>query len=479
MPLNLRALPGSLYARMILLLVAGLVAAQFVSFWLFSDERSAVVAQTRNQQFVERLADLVQRLESETPVQRNATLAALQRGELRAQLISPDQVSPLAPRGPFLASLSNRLGGTREVRVGGGQGAGGGGGAGMGSGKGGGRSPGMGDPERFLSSSDAPSGARQHPPRNLDVRLQDGQWLRVSLQRDSAPPALTRDFYIQLLLAVGIVAAAVVFAVRQATRPLHDLAQAAEHFGQNLDAAPLPEHGANETRRAAQAFNRMQARIKRLVDERARALAAVSHDLRTPLTRLRLRTELVDDERLRDQMAADLDAMAAMLDASLDYLRGLQDSEPARPIDIDALLQTMIDDNAVQGRSISLFGNTVAPYPARLAALQRALQNLIDNAFKYGHDVRLTVTDSTEALRLSVEDSGPGVPPAELERLGTPYYRPDAARRSTTGGVGLGLSIARDVAALHGGTLTLANRPGGGFVATLSLLRAGVATAQG
>ena len=215
----------------------------------------------------------------------------------------------------------------------------------------------------------------------------------------------------------------------------------------------------------------MQARIKRLVDERARALAAVSHDLRTPLTRLRLRTELVDDERLREQMAADLDAMAAMLDASLDYLRGLQDSEPARPIDVNALLQTLVEDNAVQGRELGLAGEADKPYPGRLAALQRAVQNLIDNAFKYGRDVRLTVSDSDETLRLTVEDNGPGVPPAELERLGTPYYRPDAARRSATGGVGLGLSIARDVAALHGGTLELANRPGGGFSATLRLPR--------
>ena len=177
-------------------------------------------------------------------------------------------------------------------------------------------------------------------------------------------------------------------------------------------------------------------------------------------------------------MAADLDAMAAMLDASLDYLRGLQDSEPARPIDINALLQTLVDDNAIQGRSLVLLGAAKAPYRGRLAALQRALQNLIDNAFKYGHDVRLNVTDNDDALLLAVEDNGPGVPPAELERLGTPYYRPDAARRSATGGVGLGLSIARDVAAMHGGTLTLANRPSGGFTATLCLPRTPAAAAQ-
>ena len=473
MRLNLHALPGSLFARMALLLLAGLVAAQFVSFWLFSGERSTVVAQTRNQQFVERLADLVQRLENETPLQRAATLAGMQRGDLRAQWIAAESIAPNPPRGQLQANLAARLGGPREMRIV--SGAGGGGmNAGMGSGPGGG----MGWRARNEAPFDSQPSPRPALQRSLDIRLQDGQWLRVTLQRDSDPPALPRDFYLHLLLAVGIVAAAIIFAVRQATRPLHTLAQAAENFGRDLDAPPLPEQGANETRRAAQAFNRMQARIKRLVEERARALAAVSHDLRTPLTRLRLRTELVDNEELREQMAADLDAMAAMLDASLDYLRGLQDSEPARPIDINALLQTLVDDNAIQGRSLVLLGAAKAPYRGRLAALQRALQNLIDNAFKYGHDVRLNVTDKDDALLLAVEDNGPGVPPAELERLGTPYYRPDAARRSATGGVGLGLSIARDVAAMHGGTLTLANRPSGGFTATLCLPRVAVATTR-
>ena len=452
MRLNFAALPGSLFARMALLLLVGLVAAQFASFWLFSSERSTVVAQARGQQLAERLAEVVQRLESESPVQRAATFAALQAGDLRAGTIPAEQVAPYPPRGQLQASLAARLGSPRELRS-------------VGSMMGGGMGGGLG------RTDPAQTGGRPLPPRSIDVRLLDGQWIRFTLQREADTPGLPRDFYLHLLLALTIVSGAIVFAVRQATRPLHELAQAADSFGSNLDAPPLPERGANETRRAAQAFNRMQARIKRLIDERARALAAVSHDLRTPLTRLRLRAELVDDERLREQMAADLDAMASMLDASLDYLRGLQDSEPARPIDINALMQSLADDGEVLGRTLSIEGATQAPYTGRLAALRRALQNLIDNAFKYGHGARLRIADSPSQLVLSLEDDGPGVPPEELDRLGTPYYRPDAARRSATGGVGLGLSIARDVAALHGGELTLANRPGGGFAATLRLPR--------
>ena len=211
----------------------------------------------------------------------------------------------------------------------------------------------------------------------------------------------------------------------------------------------------------------------------ARALAAVSHDLRTPLTRLRLRAELVDDEALREQMANDLDAMATMLDATLDYLRGLQDSEALRPIDINALLESLAADARVLGREVAVAGHAVAPYRGRLTALRRALQNLIDNAIKYGGNAAVRIEDDGATLQLIVEDSGPGIDPAELGRITEPYYRPDVARRSDTGGSGLGLSIVRDIALMHGGELQLANRREGGLAATLRLPRIAATSTQG
>ena len=274
-----------------------------------------------------------------------------------------------------------------------------------------------------------------------------------------------------LLLSLAIVVAVVMLVVRQATRPLQQLAQAADNLGQNLDAPPLVEAGSTEVRTAAQAFNRMRAKLRRLIDERSRALAAVSHDLRTPLTRLRLRSELIDDERLRDQMAADIDAMAQMIDATLDYLRGLRENEPVRPSDINALLASLAEDFAVLGRPITVEGLANDSYNGRLSALRRAIQNLMDNAFKYGRNPRIIVSDDETDLRISVEDEGPGIPPEALDRVTEPFYRPDAARASDTGGVGLGLSIVRDVALLHGGELALANRPQGGLSAALRLPR--------
>jgi len=447
MRLSWRAWPSSLFVRMALILLLGLLVAQGLSFWLQWGERATVVSQARGQNFADRMAEVVRALEATAPAERSAALATLPYGDWQVTLISEDQVSQNPPRGPVGAMLSARLGSAREVRPLGGA-------AGMGMGM-----------------------MHGNMPRGFDVRLQGGQWLRFSGARQLDTPALPRDLILRLAVTLMIVTAVVMLAVRQATQPLKQLAQAADTLGRDLDAPALAEEGPTETRRAAQAFNRMQARIKRLVNERSRALAAVSHDLRTPLTRLRLRAELVDDETLRDQMAADLDAMAAMIDATLDYLRGLQTSEAVRPIDINALLASMSEDALVLGRRISIQGQALAPYTGRLSALRRALQNLIDNAIKYGACAHLRVDDDAGELRIMVEDEGPGIEPHELARVTEPYYRPDASRSSATGGVGLGLSIAKDIALLHGGDLVLANRAQGGLCATLKLPRVAAAAA--
>lgn len=444
MRMRWRTLPSSLFARMALILLAGLLTAQLASVWLQWGERAVVVSQARGQNFVDRIVEGVRVLEAEGPDRRNAALSTLQYGDMRVALITEGQASQNAARGAIQAMISARLGSEREIRP---------------VGEGGGRGMGMGM-------------QRGNPMRSFDVRLADGQWVRFNAAREANTPALSNELIGRLLITLGIVTVVVMFAVRQATKPLQQLARAADTLGRDLDAPPLAEEGPTETRRAAQAFNRMQTRIKRLIDERARALAAVSHDLRTPLTRLRLRAELVDDEALRNQMAADLDAMAAMIDATLGYLRGLQENEAVRPIDVNALLASMVEDALVIGRTIRLEGQALSPYTGRLSALRRALQNLIDNAIKYGSGAQLRIEDGTADLRILIEDEGPGIPPEELARVTDPYYRPDASRNSETGGVGLGLSIARDIALLHGGELLLANRAQGGLCATLILPRA-------
>ncbi|MBP9149900.1 MAG: HAMP domain-containing protein [Rhodoferax sp.] len=436
---------------MTLILLTGLLVAQGVTTWLQWTERTTVVNQLRGLNGVDRVAEVVRALEFQTPERRADALAALQYGGLHVSLIAADSASPNTPHGQFQAMLAERLGSQREIRsISGGLGLGAGNAKGAGAGK-----------------------PRDTNRRRVDVRLADGQWVRFDFtpEGSTAATALPIALMVQMLISVVLVGAVVTIAVRQSTRPLQRLAQAADALGSNLDAPALAEEGPTETRRAAQAFNTMQTRIRRLVSERARALAAVSHDLRTPLTRLRLRTELIDDDSLRQQMTSDLEAMATMIDGTLDYLRGLQTQEPVRPIDINALLESMIEDALVLGRGIHLDGRALQPYQARLSALRRALQNLIDNAFKYGGSALIRVEDTTTSLNISVLDHGPGIAPENLDKVTDAYYRVDSARSRHGDGVGLGLSIVKDIALLHGGELRLTNLPQGGLSATLHLPR--------
>ena len=449
MRLSLRALPASLFARMVLILLLGLLTAQMVSIWLQWGERASVVSEARGQNFIERIVEAVRVLEADDPARRKDTLATLQYGAMQVTLIGADQVSPNAGHRPMQAMINARLGVEHEIRV-------------------------LGEATGSVRQWGRASGMQQraNARRGADVQLRDGQWVRFRFSDETAAPALSNELIARLLITLAIISAVVMVAVRQATRPLQQLASAADLLGRDLYAPPLLVEGPTETRRAAQAFNRMQERIKRLISERARALASVSHDLRTPLTRLRLRAELVEDEKLRDQLAADIEAMAAMIDVTLDYLRGLQDNEALRAIDINALLASMSEDALVLGRTVRVEGRAGAPYSARLSALRRALQNLIDNAIKYGDSVQVRVDDSATELRISVEDQGPGIAPEEIAKVTEPYYRPDASRNSATGGAGLGLSIVKDIALGHGGELLLQNRSQGGLCATLRLPRA-------
>lgn len=286
--------------------------------------------------------------------------------------------------------------------------------------------------------------------------------------------ALPLRFIWHVSLTLGTVILVALVAVRWATRPLKQLADAANAFAHDLDAPSIAEEGPSEVRRAAEAFNFMQQRLRQLVVERGRALAAVSHDLRTPLTRMRLRAELVDDPALQDKLNADIDAMQGMVNSVLSYLRGLEDSEAAQAIDMEALLSSLVEDEQAMGRPVALTERRPgtlkpAPFVGKLSLLRRAVSNLIDNAVAHGKQVTVSFGVSVDRFEIVVEDDGPGIPAGDLRRVVEPYVRLDAARGMDAGGVGLGLAIARDAAAYHGGQLTLANRDAGGIRAALQL----------
>jgi signal transduction histidine kinase len=272
-----------------------------------------------------------------------------------------------------------------------------------------------------------------------------------------------------VLSAVTIVLVAL--AVNWVTRPLSELADAAERLGNDLEASPLPEHGASELRRAARAFNSMQERLARYLKSRVTALSAISHDLKTPITRMRLRAELIEDPTLRDSLLRDMSELEAMVRSALEFIRGLESVEPAQPTDINALIGSICDDFRESGHDVTVTGSAGSPYPAQPQALKHCLVNLIDNACKYGGAARIEVEERGQALVVRVRDRGFGLPEGELEKVFEPFYRCESSRSRDTGGTGLGLAIARNVAQLHHGRVSLRNHPDGGVEATLALPR--------
>ena len=303
------------------------------------------------------------------------------------------------------------------------------------------------------------------------VGLHDGSTVTF----DSRQPAETLSWPYRLLGSLAVLLAAVIalslIAVRWTTRPLKTLADAAEQLGTNIHRPPLVETGPIEVERAARAFNTMQAKLIAILRERTQMLAAMSHDLKTPITRLKLRAEMLD-ESVRAKFTADLDEMEAMVGRTLEFMRGAESDEPHRAIDINALVQTIQADAQETGGAVTLAGAALTPFFGQPQALKRCLANLVDNAVRYADGAAITVEDSDERLLIRVADRGPGMPGAALERAFEPFYRIDESRNRNTGGTGLGLSIARVIAEKHGGTLVLRNRADGGLAAFLTLPRA-------
>jgi signal transduction histidine kinase len=220
---------------------------------------------------------------------------------------------------------------------------------------------------------------------------------------------------------------------------------------------------------AARAFNRMQERLRRLIESRTQMLAALSHDLRTPLTLLRLRTEEVADADERDKMLATIGEMDEMIGTTLAFARDEVHAEPRRKVDIAALLASVVDDMADAGLPVTMTPAAPLIHDCQPGALKRALTNLLDNAVKYGKRAQAAIATVGNAIEIAIDDDGPGIPEAELARVFQPFYRVEDSRSRDTGGTGLGLAIAQSIVQAHGGELTLANRTGGGLRACIRL----------
>jgi len=475
MGLPFRLLPRSLFGRLVLILLGGLLLAQLVTAYINFAERDQLLYRAGGMRFAQQIADIVKLLDSLAPADRQRVVAVFNAPPLVVSLDRPPAGRRAEPdEADFQLSmittvLRYSLGEDRNIAVFRSRDVP----AGFGpdARRGPPAVPGMPGMSRHMGGP----GWQGYPPDGAfftaQVALRDGT--PVTFDSHVAPQtvALPLRLALTLLVLLGTVVLLSLVAVRWVTGPLIALAGAAEKLGENIDGPPMPETGPIEVQRAAKAFNTMQQRLSRFIAERTRILTAMSHDLKTPITRMRLRTEMLEDEALRAKFVRDLEEMEAMVTQTLDFMRDASAREPVQRLDLMALLESLQTDYADMGKPVEVDGRIAQPYPGRPLALRRCLTNLIENAIRYGTRATVRAEDGGRAVTIRILDEGPGIPEAELEQAFEPFFRGEASRSRDTGGTGLGLGIARNIARAHGGELVLRNRPEGGLEATLTLPR--------
>ena len=303
----------------------------------------------------------------------------------------------------------------------------------------------------------------------VSYRLEDGSWLTFLTPPAPVRPLWTGRFFLPSALALLSVLGLSGWAVRSFTHPLGRFARAAQRLGLDVNAPPMNEDGPREVRRAATAFNRMQRRLQAFVKDRTHMLAAISHDLRTPITRLRLRAEFIDDDQQRSKMLGDLDEMEAMISATLQFARDDATGEPSKALNLAALVRGLCDDARDAGDDVSYTGVERLTFVGREVGLKRMVSNLIGNAVRYGERARVSLDVDGDEVCLSVNDDGPGIAPEMMERVFDPFVRVESSRSRETGGTGLGLTAVKTIVQAHGGRVELINVQDGGLDVRVTL----------
>lgn len=425
-------LPRSLFARVALVIVAGLVIAQLFTYLAIRYERGVALRELMMLGMERDIASSVAILDRLPAAERDQWLGRLERRNYRFLLSAETAAQAPVPHElqRFSAAIVSALSPFAVEKVA--------------------AWPGM------------KEGVR------VQVRLSDSSTIYMDARPVGMPVS---NWVIWVLLAqFALLTACAWHMVRLVTRPLADLAAAADALGPDLQGPRLEERGPTEVAHAVRAFNAMQKRIAGYMAERVEILAAISHDLQTPITRLRLRTEMFDRPEDQRRFRQDLDAMQALVKEGVTYARTLHGTlEPALRVDADALLESLVADYADAGEQVLLEGRVGGAIVTRPHALRRILANLLDNGLKFGADVRLRARREGAHVVLAVVDRGPGIPPEHLDSVLKPFYRVESSRNRQTGGTGLGLAIAHQLAAAMGAELSLQNRPGGGLEVRLVL----------
>lgn len=449
----------NLRGQLVLLIVAALAVAQTISLWLFVDERGLAVRAALGFEAAGRAANVALLLEEAPESLQQAILRAANSPLVRFDLSDIPAVDheSHADGGAVEARVRGLLGGAndREIRVE------------------------LHEVEQGIPPMPhlAPEMAEMHLAMmrgelsaiemQLSIALADGQWLNVGT-RFERPPL---QWPWASIVSFGITAAIILvsacwFLLTRLTGPLLRVSRAADRLGRGEAVDPLPLIGPSEVRGLTQAFNRMQARLTRFVADRTRLLAALGHDLRSPLTAMRVRAEMVDEDETRDSLVASIEEMQEMVDATLAFARGMASSEVYETVDLKTYLKQLQAD-MIDGFTLDT-ANSIS-VRLRPQSVRRALRNIIENAQRYGGGAEVTFVHDAEYVQIRVSDNGPGVPEAELEQVFEPFFRLEESRSRETGGTGLGLSIARTIVRAHGGEVALTNRTEGGLLVTVTL----------
>ena len=456
-------LPRSLAGQLIALILAAIVVSQLFALWLFTDERRLALLELAGGRVVARTAALVELLD-DTPAELHNQIRRAASSPLTYYWMSDLPALAQSGSGPTVnrirQALSEEIGSQREIRTQVGR-----------------NIAVPRHPRQRLRDDGRPkkrAGTRLVPiVVAMSVQLDNGRWLNMAASLNMQRSSLQR-----VLVSIGVMAIAItliiVFTVRRLTKPLRNLAEAADQLGRGAEGLHVTEAGPQEIRSAIGAFNVMQERLTRYVQDRTSMLAAISHDLRTPITSLRIRAEFVDDEENRSRIIATLDEMQRMVEATLAFARDEAKREEQNRVDLGEFLDAIVTDYQDMGQPVRFATELPAAddrtiVSCRPIAMRRALRNLIDNAVRYGDEAVIGYAASGGSISITVSDDGPGIPEGQLDEVFEPFLRLEESRSETTGGIGLGLAIARSNIHAHGGTLRLENRKPNGLKALVTL----------
>jgi signal transduction histidine kinase len=437
--------------RVFLVLLLGIVGSAALTQWLAVNERQRTLERYRDFHALERAEQIIATADVVRPESRAQYLKVASKGAVRLDVVD-HLPSPQLPLSEFGATLANRLGNEYQLSS-------------LAE-----RPEACDRPRQTYAMFPLFGPAFAHwrgTCESLSVRMPDGQMLKLSVLPPRQPPAAGHNEYAALAPFLLCIAVLAFLVARMALAPLKQLAKAAKDLGNDINHPPLKLSGADEIRQAGAAFNAMQARIRQHIKQRTEMLAAITHDLQTPLTRMRLRLEKVQEPELQHKLLDDLSAMQHMVREGLDLARSMDTTEAMQRLDLDALLDSVCADASDAGQQVELKGRAAMDLMGRPLDMRRCLVNLIDNAIKYGKRAHVTVERLAGAARVCIRDEGPGIPADQLAQVFEPFYRLESSRSREFGGTGLGLTIARNIAEQHGASLSLANLQGGGLEAVL------------